>query len=434
MANAATDEKKPQDEIPVHSVSTPSRVPHTHTESTLAPTSEFVRYLLLALPARYLFRSVIEGTFAKEVGAKFAGFRDRVVDTFIKPKPNETTAQKGSRREYMSGLAYDYALGASSLFLTFSYSSTVYRDIKNMFCEAVGLELGKPADQVSFGDISRSENKIVRKTVENFKWKCVERFGADLLFFVRPLIRKFTPLKELPVGDMMIGVKAAQALGDTWKRKTTMFEDLVTFVNNKINPRNGLGQTIGVGEVFDLYQHYADGFMPDKMFRNVLERGTGEGMVWAKSQPVFQRIADLMNDTYTYKHHTVIDPETGHSKHLADFTLPTFIHLLGNDLIDPYAPERTLAYIELANAKGIDAVKQAQASFASGMQPADVLAQHGITAAPSQQAKLEAGPNGVIPKGSTAQLSTERAEPISKIDTASIAHAGVTGEQAARAV
>ncbi|MEJ0009183.1 MAG: hypothetical protein WDN72_00715 [Alphaproteobacteria bacterium] len=41
------------------------------------------------------------------------------------------------------------------------------------------------------------------------------------------------------ITDTLIGVKGLVALVDTWNRKTTMFEDLVTFVNNKINPRNG---------------------------------------------------------------------------------------------------------------------------------------------------------------------------------------------------
>lgn len=396
-------------------------VPHTVTQSTLAPTSEWVRYLLLFLPARYSFRSQIDGIFGKDVTQKFAAWRDGLIDKFLPSKPNESTDARSVRHERAGKYAYDYALGLGSLWLTTSYTSLVKHDIKNIFCETVGMEMGKPAEQVTLSDIANSDNEIAARTMKNFKWKCIQRYGADLLFFTRPLLRRILPFTP-EVGDMMVGVKAVQALAETWKRKTTMFEDLVTFVNNKINPRNGLGQPIGVGEVFDLYQHYAEGYQPNKMFRHVLENGSGEGAIWAKSQPIFQRMADLMNKTYAYKHTSIIDPETGNAVHQAEFALPKFIYLLGHRLIDSHQPDRTLAYIELINARGVDAVKQAQAMFAQGESAEKVVEKFGLSLPTLPDARPDAGPNGVIAKGSTMQL--ERANtPVTKIDAASIAAA-----------
>ncbi|MES2984199.1 MAG: hypothetical protein V4735_03325 [Pseudomonadota bacterium] len=386
----------------------PSAPQHTRTESTLAPTSEFVRYLLLALPARYIARSGIESA----LNDKAPGIVKRVVERIA-----SLFKHTGIDRAKGSDIAYDYALGAGSLALTTTYTRLVYKDIQNMFCETVGLELGKPADQVTFSDITHSDNKIVAKTLHNFKVKTAERFGTDLLFFSRAI----PALRWLNVGDLMIGVKAALALGDTWKRKTTMFEDLVTFVNNKINPRNGLGQPIGVGEVFDLYQHYEQAYHPTNAFKDVLERGTDEGARWAQSQPIFQRITELMNLTYAYKHSTVLDPQTGQAVHQAEFTLPVFVYLLGHDLIDVNKPERTLATIEIANRYGIAAVKDMQAQLASGASLADITTRYPVPAHKATDKKTDENEkNSVIAKGSTMQL--ERAEPASRIDVDSIHH------------
>jgi hypothetical protein len=45
----------PEAGAPAH---TPSAPMHTQTQSTLSPTSEYVRYLLLFLPARYIPRGI----------------------------------------------------------------------------------------------------------------------------------------------------------------------------------------------------------------------------------------------------------------------------------------------------------------------------------------------------------------------------------------
>jgi hypothetical protein len=395
-----------------------SRPPHTHTESTLAPTSEFMRYFLAAYPARYIFRGFFRTIFDEEK-AVGGGLRNGI--TRLLQKPGEVLHKAFGRGpgQQMSGTQsafYNASLGIGSLGLTLSYSWTVYKDIKNLFCETVGEELGKPYDQVNFNDIRHSKNKIVQQTLDNFGWKMLSRLATDALFIPATLMRKEG------WGDAMLGLKGVQLFADTWKRKTTMFEDFVTFVNNKINPRNGLGQPIAVGEVFDLYQHYAERFHPDKMFSNVLERGTGEGARWAETQPIFQRLTDLMNETYAYKHRSVIDPATGHAVRQADFTLPKFIYLLGSDLIDTAEPQRTLAMIEIANRDGIPAVKQAQAMFAQGVPLEQVLQKFSITL-PTLEAAKPGGDekNGVIAKGSTVQLDHDEV-PVSKIAADSIAY------------
>jgi len=393
---------------------TPGRPPHTHTESTLAPTSEFMRYVLAALPSRYVLRGLF-GLGFNEKEKRVAGIGGTILNFFGKPG-DWLSRNKGLERSHGEAAGYNATLGLGSLLLTLSYSRTVYKDMKNIFSEAVAEELGKPAGDIHFSDLRRSENRIVKKTLENFWQKLAGRLAVDALFVPAALLR------HTAAGDFVLGLKGAQLFLDTWKRKTTMFEDMVTFVNNKINPRNGLGQPVVVGEVFDLYQHYADQFHPDKMFNNVLEQGGDEALRWAKVQPIFQRIAELMNTTYAYKHPTVIDPATGVAAKSANFALPKFIYLLGHDLIAPAQPERTLALIEIANTRGIPAMREAQALLTRGAPMEQVLGAYHVTLdALTKPATLPvekpSGPNGVIPKGSTTQLS---AAPLSRIDAQSI--------------
>ena len=393
--------------------------PHINTESTLAPTSEYMRYLLAAWGSRYAIRGLI-GTLLDDAkmakGAETNAWwyqANRWLSSpgrwLQKKLPGSTLAQK-------EALVFSTTLGIGALALTTSYSNLVYKDIKNIFCEAVAAEFDKDPSQVTRADIDHSKNKMVQQTMHNFWSRFAQRAGIDLLFFPAALTRMER------AGDFVLGLISGQLFLDTWKRKTTMFEDLVTFVNNKINPRNGLGQPIAQGEIFDLYQHYNEKFHPEAMFTNVLERGTGEGAIWAASQPIFARVAELMNQTYAYKHQSVIDPATGHAKPLANFTLPKFIYLMGNDLINTREPQRTLATIEIANQYGIPAVKQAVKLWEQGASTGQVLARFPV--APQAEKKIEEKgneQNGVIAKGSTMQLDRV---PGTQLDAATIQHRG----------
>ena len=427
---------------------------HSQTESTLAPTSEFVRLFLLGWTVRYIFRGGPKEIFSdrtfdairrpmtrmveffagrsarrmEEALAKaehqpvlrhlasksaaeietFFSSRHRAdpgIDASVREsgqklyaslrkeigrwrgKPEEDMAHiindhargaapalsatslwriAGNVRNGMHDMAYSLALGLSSAALSFTYSRMVRSDIRNMFSEVVAYEKGITPDQVKFSDIAASSNRIIQRTVHNYRVKLAQRLGTDALFF------GFAPFKSEGITDILLGVKGTQILAETWKRKPTLFEDLVTLVNNKINPRNGLGQQVTVGEVFDLYQHYAEQFSPHKMFHNVLERGSGEGAIWAKSEPIFERITQLMNLTYAYKHPTQLDA-SGQTVEQANFPLPKLIYLLGRDLIDPREPERTLAYIEIANRYGMEEVKMLEEGLRNGKPLAQLL-------------------------------------------------------------
>lgn len=426
------------------------RPPHSYTQSTLAPTSEFTRYVLLALPARYLFRSVFESLFhnenaydrfqrpindwidkhrvnklAQEIDKAIAEHpipehlkasvigaqhRENAVEHMrefltkeeagkaLQSKVTAILDKNGSLAKYASGhsilpyaltrtdahnalapqittksrvllrnamrsnyghIGYGLALGAGALALSVSYSYNVYQDMKHLFTETVGYEFDKKPEDVTIFDIFRSNNHIVNATSHNFWMKLLERVGLSVPFFFVG--------KALPMGlaDFTIGMTGARLLQETWNRKPTMFEDLVTFVNQRINPQNGLGQPITVADIFDIYQHYCYYNQKDKGFHNVISTNNEEARGWGESQILFARMAELMNKSYAYKHTTQYDSH-GNVLQLASFTLPKFVYLLGNGLIDAKHPGKSLAYVEIANTEGMAGVKKAQAEFAAG--------------------------------------------------------------------
>ncbi|MBN8544154.1 MAG: hypothetical protein J0M34_07815 [Alphaproteobacteria bacterium] len=408
---------------------------HSKTESTLAPTSEFTRLLLLALVSRYVFRGALGLAFAKKVDAattagkgiggwiekarvsilNTAGFGGRFIQRKLFPKVP---------LDELEAATYTGALGLGSGALTLQYSQMVRNDIMNMFSESVGYEFGKSPDTVTFQDIERSQNMIVKATVKNYRDKMSERLLVDGLFVGA------IPFRNGHLADLLLGVKGAQALSETWKRKSTMFEDLVTFVNNKINPRNGLGQPVTVGEIFDLYQHYNEQFNPQRMFSNVVERGTGEGAVWADSQVIFKRVAELMNLTYAYKHENLLDAQ-GQVIPQANFPLPKFVYMLGHDLIDTRNPKTTLAYIEVANRYGMEAVKDMQTELAKGTTLESLLERYPVVEkniVAATQAPVSESPNSIT-KGNHPDQALDT--PRSTISTHELRNAEVIAPEAA---
>lgn len=445
---------------PRHEATGSRNPPHTSIESTMAPTSEFVRYFLLALPSRYIFRGALGIATDNKIGHPdnptwlnrlFVPLRrsvDKTIDRFVtdriehsvnehlaahplalsategKSTPSDTAVTKAlataegkalkqtisrtlggwdssdlthnmvqhaydsevgkrggdtpkisdrSKRDIrrnirggLYGMLYGHALGVGSTALTAGYSALVFSDIKSIFSETVAYELGKDASDISFADIRKSDNRIVQGTVSNWRTKTLSRFATDALFFLSAFG------KSERFADLALGVKGTQVLLDTWKREPTMFEQITTLIHNKINPQNGLGQPITAGDVFDLYQHYHLSFSPHKAFTNVIDNDVAESRAWIKGKVVFDRVTELLNNTYAYKHATAIDPVSKQPITRANFGLPKLIYLLGHDMIDPAKPAETLLAIEVANSVGMKAMRNLQAELKQGV-PVEAL-------------------------------------------------------------
>lgn len=262
---------------------------------------------------------------------------------------------------------YDYSLGTGTLFMTGYYANRVASDIKKVFAETVGYELDKDPRDVTYHDIWSSQNELVKEVRHNFIKKNLGRVATDLVFFTGTLahIPRLGFFKKYSFSDLGVGVKGAQLIGEVLNKQTTIFEDLVQIIDNKMNPLKGLGAPINVGEIFDLYQKYTLMHDPKATFRDALSGQNHDGRDWNQSQAIFRRIGELMNNTYKYKH--IGEAASQEPKEPADFALPKFLYLLGNNLIDTYRPDATLAYVEVANRYGIPAVRQLQRALERGI-------------------------------------------------------------------
>jgi hypothetical protein len=116
-------------------------------------------------------------------------------------------------------------------------------------------------------------------------------------------------------------------------------------------------------DLLDLYQKYNLDHNPNALFKEATSHDMGDNNKWQLSNTIFDRMAQLMNDTYKYKHGFTAETDgleqlthqiLGENRY---FTMPKYLYLLGHDLIDPSQPEKTLAYVEIANTYGIQAVK-----------------------------------------------------------------------------
>ncbi len=284
------------------------------------------------------------------------------------------------------GKAFDASIGLAMAAATTYYTNRVLKDIVETYAETVAHELYKDPKEVNAWDVFRSENKIVKETCSTFLGKTAFRYATDALSFGRfvtdaPFVRDAVANIEIPLfknvtgkdvldamqgmkfGDAAMGIKGLTLLSETQRKHTSFFIDLTDLIDNKINPQKGLGDPINASNLLDLYQKYELNNDPEKVFSDATRHDTQDDAKWRTANVIFSRMAELMNETYKYKH--------GFNKELTEeqqlekdvlsskrhFALPKFIYLLGNDLIDPGKPEQTLAYAEVANSWSIQDVK-----------------------------------------------------------------------------
>lgn len=325
---------------------------------------------------------------------------------------------EGQKKAFTNGMrgrfwdaAYDNTLGLGSLLLTTLYAMRVKSDMRSVFAETVAYENGKKPGDITFMDLARSDNTIVSHTVRNYVKKNIGRYGTDLVFFGRHLARipGLGWLRVMPFGDVGVGVKGAVLLNEIMVKKSTMFEDLVQLIDKKLNPIKGIGDPLSSSDMIDLYQKYALQHNPDAAFKDATIRQRRDGIDWEKANPLFGRVADLMNQTYKYKHSS-LDHVSYEERELAatsDFALPKFLYLLGHGLIDVRRPEESLAYVELANRKGIEAVKTVRQQVAQGMPFREALKPYGVEVRRASEGKERQAVEKELP----ASIGTS-AEPI----------------------
>lgn len=328
-------------------------------------------------------------------------------------------------RKYES--AFDGGIGLASAWVTLNYMMRVKTDIHNVFAETVAMEKGVDPRSITTSDIKKSDNLIVQTTQNNAFRNNLFRFANDALFFVRPLSFAFKkPMvwtRSWYTGEMAIGLKGVYLLKEVMRKETTIFDDLIQLIDRKLNPIKGIGDPISQSDVIDLYQKFASIHMPEAMFNDATVQQSKDGINWEKSYAVFSRIAELMNNTYKYKH-TVRE-----ANDQDDFALPKFLYLLGHKLINPYKPEETLAYVEVANKYGIEPVKQIRAALSHGASLESALERYpvsldGLETKKPVKAEVPGVPVSFFPakEDSMPTPANESQKPATKISVAALAH------------
>lgn len=280
---------------------------------------------------------------------------------------------KKNTKALIQGETFDAALGTIMLGATTAYAWRVLNDIVETYAETIAYETNQDPKDVGWRDVFKSDNKIVKQTRDNYVAKNTFRYANDLGFFSRQL-GKVLPamipgtewIQRVKFGEIMLGVKAMSLLGETQRPTTSLFDDIISMIDNKLNPQKGLGEPIKASDLLDLFQKYESKNNPENMFSDATRHEKEDDAEWRMSNAVFSRMADLMNSTYKYKHgfDKELEPEDRFTRDVLTseryFTLPKYLYLLGHDLIDPTQPEKTLAYAEVANHYGIQAVKPLQ--------------------------------------------------------------------------
>ncbi|MFO1243462.1 MAG: hypothetical protein U1E36_09770 [Rickettsiales bacterium] len=354
----------------------------------------------------------------KEATIKFSDAQDKVRKFSSEAKKRVVT------RKYES--AFDGGIGIASTGITLNYMSRVKTDIHNVFAETVALEKGRDPRDINYSDIKKSDNLIVQSTLSNSFRNNVFRLANDALFFVRPLSFALTkPLvwsRSWYTGEMAIGLKGVYLLKEVMRKETTIFEDLIQLIDRKFNPIKGIGDPISQSDVIDLYQKFAMVHTPEAAFTDATIRQNKDGLNWEKSYAIFSRVTELMNNTYKYKHMT-------HGEETQDdFALPKFLYLLGHKMIDPYKPEETLAYVEIANKYGIEPVKQMRAALSHGASLESVLEKYPVslerlTVKKSRGAETPTVPVSFFPaKEESMPQPANESKPQTKIAVSTLAH------------
>lgn len=269
---------------------------------------------------------------------------------------------------------YDNMLGVGALGMAYAIRQRVMNDMTSLFTEVVAYEKDKDPSQITKSDIFNSDNLIISSTTSNYRSKMVQRLGISLM----PFLKNVPSIRALPFGDLQMGMWGLLWSFDIWGRQPTMLELLSDFANDKLNPKFGIGDKVKPTDIINLYQQYAIKFHPDWALKSIQSNDPAENRLWAHSEKVFDRIADLMNNTYNYKHPAHIDETTGLPEPAANFPLPKFIFLLGNGLINAQKPEWSKAYIEIADQYGMKAVKEVQQAEKEGAALKDVLTKYPV--------------------------------------------------------
>jgi hypothetical protein len=311
------------------------------------------------------------------------------------PEWSEPVTHSSKVGRYISRNFAAFGIGSVVLGIIGMYSKNTLNDMKSVYAEAVGYELGKKPEDVSYSDLFlRSKNEALGVTRDAYARRTLMRLATAATFFVPwHKFRGFKELKPEYTANANVGVGAigVHLLAEGFMRKPSFFDIEQRMISSKINHKDVYSMpTIQPQDIQSLMmlqaRHMDSNYMPP----------SGASEEGQQNVRLTERIADLMNQTYNNSEH----------KEKAHFTIGKLNYLIGFRLLDKF-PE-SMAYVELANRSAdMQDVKEVREAIKSGEDPKAVFARHGV----DMQALAQPAPE----KEPAAEESPTHAKHVDKI-------------------
>lgn len=341
---------------------------------------------------RTWYNSLFTQLLGPLVATRYVWLAIEDINPFDFLRKKESLVKQGKLSEHTTGPAFKepsfgryfsrnfaaYGMGATFLSITSLYSKNTLHDLKEVYAEAVGYELNKPAKDVGYADIFfKSNNEALAVTRSAYVKRTLARLATAATFFIP--WHKFRDFKELPPkydanANVGVGAVGVYLYSEGFMRRPSFFDVEQRMISSKINHKDTQSYAIiqqqDIQSLLMLHERHLDK-------NHIPAYGASED--GQNDVQMARRIADLMNQTYN----------NTERREPAYFTIGKFNYLLGFGLLDNF-PE-SMAYIELANRSAdMQDVKRAQAAIKSGQDPHSVFAAHGIDMEKLAQRKQDA--------------------------------------------
>jgi hypothetical protein len=279
-----------------------------------------------------------------------------------------TPYKESSFGRYASRNFAAYGMGAGLFLLMGIYSRNTLNDVKSLYAEAVGYELGKNSKDVTTADVFiKSQNEAVKVTCNAYLKRSLVRFGTAATFFVpwqkfRSKPFQYVQPKYDVNADAGVGAIGALIYGEGFLRKPSFFDIEQKLVSTKINHKDidpyTAFQPQDIQALINLHRKHLD-----KHYK-APSVASKEGQ---HDVALANRIAELLNIAYDNK------PEVTNDK----LTIGKLNYLIGFNLLEKF-PE-ALAFVELANkSQTMEEVKQAASAISNGEVSQSVFARFGV--------------------------------------------------------
>ncbi|NBO17724.1 MAG: hypothetical protein EBV03_00565 [Proteobacteria bacterium] len=288
---------------------------------------------------------------------------------FLNPDPATpgfTPCKKPGFAGYLRRNFAALGMGATTLSIISYYSKRTYDDMHALYAEAVGYELDKKPQDVTWNDMFvKSQNSALAVTRDAFLKRTGVRLAVGASFLVPwHAFRdwKNGPPKYDANANAGVGAIGTYLSTDGFMRKPSFFDMEQNMVAKAINHADdGTHENIGTKNIQLLLMLQRRHLNKDYKWPAF---STKEGKQQAT---LATRIADLLNQTY----------DNSDKTESANLTIGKFNFLVGFGMLDSF-PE-ALAFVELANkSKDMQEVKEANALIKSGQDARTVFAQFGV--------------------------------------------------------